>query len=118
MVARQKELFWVGSAREDLRAFPEDSRRIAGHQLHRVQLGLEPSDWKPMADVGPGVHELRIHGAVALRVFYVAKFAEGVYVLHAFRKKTQRTALRDLEIGRERYRQVSGLRLRTSRHWR
>ncbi len=46
-----------------------------------------------MAGVGPGVYEVRIRTAVEHRVFYVAKFAEGVYVLHAFQKKTQQTAL-------------------------
>jgi phage-related protein len=35
-----KDLFWVGSALDDLRGFPEDARKLAGHQLHLVQLGL------------------------------------------------------------------------------
>lgn len=59
-----------------------------------------------MASVGPGVYELRVRTAVEHRVFYVAKFAEGVYVLHAFQKKTQQTAYRNLELARERYREV------------
>lgn len=102
----EKEIFWVGSALEDLRAFPEDARRIAGHQLRLVQQGLEPDDWKPMGGVGSGVYELRIHTAVEHRVFYVAKFVEGVYVLHVFQKKTRQTSDRDLELARERYRAV------------
>jgi phage-related protein len=101
-----KKIFWVGSTLQDLRAFPEDARSIAGHELHLVQQGLEPDDWKPMTSVGPGVQELRIHTGVEHRVFYLAKFAEGVYVLHAFLKKTQQTAQRDLELARERYRDV------------
>lgn len=101
-----RPLFWAGSALEDLRAFPEDARRIAGHELHLVQQGLEADDWKAMASVGPGVYELRIRTTVQHRVFYVAKFAEGIYVLHAFQKKTQQTAHRDLELARERYREV------------
>ena len=40
-------------------------------------------------------------GRMRQRVFYVAKFAEGIYVLHAFRKKTQRTRKADIEIGRQ-----------------
>jgi predicted XRE-type DNA-binding protein len=40
--------------------------------------------------VGPGVYEIRIHAHDAYRVFFVAKFEEAVYVLHAFQKKTQR----------------------------
>jgi phage-related protein len=101
-----KEIFWVGSALEDLRALPADARSIAGHQLRLVQQGLEPDDWKPMGDVGPGVYELRVHTAVEHRVFYVAKFVEGIYVLHAFQKKTRQTSARDLELARERYRAI------------
>jgi len=101
-----KPLFWAGSTLQDLRAFPEDARRIAGHELHLVQQGLEPDDWKAMASVGHGVYELRIRTAVEHRVFYVAKFAEGVYVLHAFQKKTRQTARRNLELAQERYREV------------
>jgi phage-related protein len=85
-----KKIFWVGSTLQDLRAFPEDARSIAGHELHLVQQGLEPDDWKPMTSIGPGVQELRIHTGVEHRVFYVAKFAEGVYVLHAFSRRHSR----------------------------
>jgi phage-related protein len=101
-----EDLFWVGSSLSDLRAFPEDARREAGHQLHLVQLGLQPDDWKPIPTVGSGVYEIRIHTAVEHRVFYVAKFAEGVFVLHAFAKKTQRTAKADIALGQQRLRDV------------
>jgi phage-related protein len=101
-----KKLFWVGSSLQDLRAFPEDARGIAGHELHLVQEELEPDDWKPMTSVGPGAHELRIHTKVEHRVIYVAKFPEGVYVLHAFEKRSRQTAHRDIELARERYREV------------
>ena len=39
----------------------------------------------------------------AYRVIYVARFADAVYVLHAFRKKTQRTARTDLDLAMQRY---------------
>ncbi len=68
-------------------------------ELRKVQLGLEPSDWKPMKSIGPGVRELRIRAAAgAFRVLYVANFAEAVYVLHAFQKKTQTTPKHDLDL--------------------
>ena len=98
----EKPLFWVGSSLEDLRAFPEDARRMAGHCLHLVQQGLEPPDFKPIGTVGPGVYEIRIHTRPEHRVFYLAKFTEGIYVLHAFQKKTQKTPAAELELARGR----------------
>ena len=81
-----------------------DARRVAGFQLRRVQQGLEPNDWKPMPTVGPGVREVRIHTGLEHRVFYVAKFREGVYVLHAVEKRTRKTPRRELELARDRFR--------------
>ena len=69
-----------------------------------MQQGLEPNDWKPMPDVGPGVLEIRVHTGVEHRIFYVAKFREGIYVLHAFEKRTRKTPQRDVELGRDRLR--------------
>jgi phage-related protein len=105
-----KALFWVGSSLEDVRAFPEDARSIAGHNLRLVQQGLEPDDWKVLPSVGPEVHELRIRARLEHRVFYVAKFSEGVYVLHAVQKKTQKIPRKDLDLARERYKEVVSFR--------
>jgi phage-related protein len=105
-----RPLILMGTSRRDLRAFPDLPRRLAGFQLRRVQQGLDPADWKPMPTVGPGVREIRIHVGGAHRVFYVATRAEAVYVLHAFEKKARKTAARDLEIGRDRFRELAKLR--------
>ena len=98
-----KRLQWLGSSRADVRAFPRDARRFAGFQLRRVQQGLDPADWKAMRAVGPGVQEIRIHTALEHRVLYLAKFAEAGYVLHAFEKRTRKTARRDVELAGQRY---------------
>ena len=105
-----KALFWVGSTLQRVRAFPVAPRREAGHQLHRVQLGLEPSDWKPMRSVGPGVVEIRLHEQGEYRILYVAKFAEAIYVLHAFPKKTQQTRQAEIEMARRNLAEVLGHR--------
>lgn len=55
-----------------------------------------------MSSVGPGAAEIRIQAGSAHRVFYVAKFTEGIYVLHAFEKRGRKTNPRDIAIGRER----------------
>ena len=89
-----------------MRAFPPDARRIAGYQLRLVQEGLQPTDWKAMPTIGPGACELRIRTRLAHRVFYVAKLPDGVYVLHAFEKRTQKTARADIDLTRTRLKQL------------
>lgn len=96
-----------GSALEDLRAFPISARKEAGHQIDQVQQGRNPDDWKPMTTVGRGVQEIRIRDeAGAFRVIYVAKFADAVYILHCFQKKTQATSKPDLDVATKRYRDL------------
>ena len=103
-----KPLSFLGSSLDDLRAFPESARREAGHQLDRVQRGLEPDDWKPMPSVGTGVREVRIRDqAGAFRVVYVATRREAIFVLHAFQKKTAATPKRDLDLAQARLRDLT-----------
>jgi phage-related protein len=66
-----------------------------------------PDDWKPMPTIGPGVRELRIRDrSVAFRVIYLATLADRIVVLHAFQKKTQRTAKHDIDIATKRLREL------------
>ena len=102
----RKSVYWLGSSLKDLREFPASARRRAGQYLELVQNGIDPIDFKRMPIVGPGAYELRIRAQGAYRVFYVAKFAEAIYVLHAFQKKTRRTGRLDIEIGAKRYREL------------
>lgn len=59
-----------------------------------------------MPAIGPGVREIRIHVLGEWRVIYVARFADAVYVLHAFRKRSQKTPREDIELARQRYRRI------------
>jgi phage-related protein len=103
----RKPVEFRGSALADLRAFPVLARREAGHQLDRVQLGLEPDDFRPMPGIGSGVQEIRTWDAAgAFRMVYVAKFAKAVYVLHCFMKKTQHTSKKDIDLAEKRYREL------------
>jgi phage-related protein len=56
-----KKITWLESSRDDLRSFPKTVRKRAGTQLRFVELGLEPTDWKPMASIGPGVRAKEIN---------------------------------------------------------
>jgi len=106
-MVRMKRLEFLGDSIARLREFPEDVRKEAGVQLHKVQQGIEPSDWKPMSTVGPGVREIRIREeSGAFRVLYVANIGDAVFVLHAFQKKMQATPKRDLDLAAARFKQI------------
>ncbi len=102
-----KGIIWQGSSHADLQAFPDDARREAGFQLDKVQRGQDPDDWKPLTTVGPGVREIRFSAASGIfRVIYAANFGASIHVLHAFRKKTQKTSQRDLRLAQARFKAI------------
>jgi phage-related protein len=81
----EKPVIWLGDSRERIRAFPEDVRMIAGFQ---------------------SVQEIRIRTGAEHRVLYVARFAEAIYVLHAFEKRTRRTPQEALDLAGQRLRSL------------
>lgn len=100
---RIKRVVWMGSSKADLKAFPASATDELGYQLYRVQCGLDPEDWKPMASVGQGVREIRVYDrAGAFRTLYLATRPEAIYVLHCFQKKAQKTAQSDINLARKR----------------
>jgi len=105
-----KPLRFVDSSQKDLREMPADVRHALGVELMTVQFGSEPSDFKPIKEVGTGAYEIRYRDSAngAFRVVYVAKFTDAVYVLHAFQKKTQKTPKPDIDLAANRYRKLIG----------
>ena len=104
-----KPVKFLGSALYDLRAFPVSVRREAGYQIDLVQRGRDPDDWKPMSTIGGGVREIRIRDSNgAFRVIYVTTFADAIYILHCFQKKTQKTRQVDIDLAVKRYRDIDG----------
>jgi putative addiction module killer protein len=98
-----KRINWLGTSLNAVQGFPSIAKARIGQQLQKVQDGLMPDDFKPMPTVGSGVYEVRVKAGNQYRVIYVAKYAEWVYVLHAFEKKTQKTASEDVELAKQRY---------------
>ena len=99
-----KRLRFLGDSLTCLREFPEDARHDAGYQLDKVQRGEQPDDFKPMPSIGKGVEEIRMWDDTGTyRVVYTARRTDAVYVLHAFQKKTQATAKRDIELAKKRF---------------
>jgi phage-related protein len=105
-----KPIRFVDSSQKDLREMPVAVRHALGIELLVVQFGGDPTDFKPMPEVGAGAYEIRYCDAAngAFRVMYVAKFADAVYVLHAFQKKTPKTSKPDMDLAANRYRKLIG----------
>ena len=102
-----KPIEFAGDLLARLRDFPPTARRAAGYQLDRVQRGLQADDWKPMQTIGAGVRELRIRDRTgAFRVIYLATLPDRIVVLHAFQKKTQKTARQVLRSATKRFREL------------
>jgi len=120
----RRELFWVGTTLDDLRAFPEEVRLEMGHALHLAQIGDESPDAKPLRGFkGAGVLEVvENYDGSTYRAVYTVRFGSGVYALHAFQKKSRRgiaTDQRDIELVEKRLREAEqidrAMRARTGR---
>ena len=99
-----KRIQFLGDSLKSLREFPEDAKHDLGYQLDKVQRGEQADDFKPMPSIGKGVEEIRVRDDSGIhRVIYTARLADTVYVLHAFQKKTQTTAKRDIALASKRY---------------
>lgn len=80
---------WVGSSKKDLLAFPDQAVSDIGYALGVAQLGGKHPDAKPWKGDGPGVLEIvEAFDGDAYRLVYTVRFAEAIYVLHAFQKKS------------------------------
>lgn len=88
-----KRLFWLGNALENIRGFPGPVQDEAGLALRKIQYGQTPDNTSPLAQLGQGITgvlEIRIDcDKETYRVVYVAKLDTGIYVLHAFHKKSK-----------------------------
>ena len=85
--------------------FPIEVREEVADAMARLQEGhmLSMPLSRPMPSVGRGVHELRFrHRSGIYRVVYCLAGVGIIYVLHAFKKKTQETPWQNIEISRRR----------------
>ena len=103
---------WVGSSREDLRAFPKHVRQKIGFALYLAQKGERHEATKLLKGLGvSGVLEVvEDHDRATYRAVYTVRFAEAIYVLHVFQKKSKRgvaTPKRDINLIRQRLREAA-----------
>lgn len=92
----------------DLKKTPEDVQDAFGHGLRVARKGKYPKNAKPWKGEGSGVYELKEDdpgGSGTYRCVYLARFAEAIYVLHVWHKKSTsgaKTADDDVQLVKER----------------
>ena len=114
MLAKDKPLAWIGSSKKDLMALPLAVRKFFGHALDFAQRGDKHDAAKVLKGFGgAGVLELvEDDQDGTYRVVYTVKFAEAVFVLHCFNKKSKRgieTPKEDMDIIRARLKVAEAL---------
>lgn len=107
----RKPVEWIGSSRDDLRAFPPDVRRVMGQAIDDAQWGGEHPAVNALKGFGGrGVLEvIDDFDGNTYRAVYTVKFAGVVYVLHAFQKKSKKgiaTPQREIGLIKERLRRA------------
>jgi phage-related protein len=104
---QERPLVWIGSSRKDVRAFPAEVRRDIGYALYAAQHGQTDPSAKPLRGFG-GARVLEIvaqHRGDTWRAVYTVRYADAIYVLRAFQKKSKRgiaTPQKDMELIRQR----------------
>lgn len=114
MLMKIKPLRWVGSAKKDLSAMPEDVQDTFGYALHLAQVGGKHSQAKPLKGFGgAGVLEVvEDHQGDTYRAVYTVRYAQAVYVVHCFQKKSTSgiaTPKPDMELIERRLKAVDAL---------
>jgi|ERR1700741_1996826 phage-related protein len=97
-----RPLLWIASSKRDYKEFPPRVQDGFGFELYLAQTGQHPPSAKPLKGFGGAVLELidDLDGNT-YRAVYTVRFAEAVYVLHAFKKKSKRgvaTPARDVAL--------------------
>jgi phage-related protein len=111
---------WVGDSLEDLWDFPSAVQREIGFALRRAQDGGKHPDAKPLKGFG-GASVLEIvedHDGDTFRAVYTVRFADAIYVLHVFQKKSKKkiaTPKHELELIRARLKEAERLHAERTR---
>jgi phage-related protein len=85
-----RPLLWLASSKRDYGEFPEHVQDSFGFELFLVQTGQHPPSAKPLKGFGGVVELVDDFDKDSYRAVYTVHFAEAVYVLHAFKKKSKR----------------------------
>ncbi len=108
---------WEGDSKEVLSSFPDGAKYNLGFELRLLQQGRQPTDYRPMSSIGPGVFELREQDERAwYRVIYLSRVRDVIHVLHCFEKRSRETPMKEINTARQRLKMVRARMIQEKRH--
>jgi len=108
---------WEGDSKEVISSFPNAAKSNLGFDLRLLQQGQQPTDYRPMSSIGPGVFELRDQDERAwYRVIYLSRVRNVIHVLHCFEKRSRETPMKEINVPRQRLKIVRARVIQEKRH--
>src|SRR5271166_1153500 len=108
---------WEDDSREVISSFPDAAKYNLGVDLRLLQQGQQPTDYRPMRSIGPGVFELRDQDERAwYRVIYLSRVRDVIHVLHCFEKRSRQTPLKEINVARQRLKAVRARMVQERKH--
>jgi phage-related protein len=108
---------WEGDSKEVISSFPDEAKCNLGFDLRLLQQGQQPTNYRPMSSVGPGVFELRDQDERAwYRVIYLSRVCGVIHVLHCFEKRSRKTPLKEINTARQRLKAVRARMIEEKKH--
>lgn len=104
-----KSALFHKEARKTIQKFPKEIKLALGKAILSLQIGskLEMPLSRPMKQIGKGVSEIRLKDPTgAYRVFYLTQMKDRIVIFHAFKKKTQKTPQKEIELGKQRFKEL------------
>jgi phage-related protein len=116
-VPKDAVVAWEGDSKEVISLFPEAAKYNLGFDLRLLQQGHQPTDYRPMSSIGPGVFELRDQDERAwYRVIYLSRVRGVIHVLHCFEKRSRETPMKEINTARQRLKAVRARMIQEKRH--
>jgi phage-related protein len=113
--AQEAAIAWEGDSKDVISSFPDGVKENLGFQLRLLQQGEQPTNYRPVTSIGPGVFELRDEDKRAwYRVIYLSRIHDVIHVLHCFEKKGREIPRNDFNLAQQRLRAVQ-VRIREER---
>jgi phage-related protein len=116
-VPKDAVVAWEGDSKEVISLFPDLAKYNLGFDLRLLQQGQQPTDYRPMRSIGPGVFELRDQDQRAwYRVVYLSRVRGVIHVLHCFEKRSRETPAKEINTARQRLKAVRARMIQEKKH--